>query len=186
LLWQSLKDYDLWPLYILGLTFQLPAVAPQQYLTLALRGLKFTTFQTNLLSIPYNVLHMFTMLLITYLAEIFGELTFMSMTGQVWLLPFLIYLNVFDYAHANKWIIWAVLTLLLSYPNAHPIQVCLFFCNMNLLITNISKGRLEFPQLQYSPLTHRLRRMLQHVRTNIWYHLVQHLSRRRCTTVQAW
>jgi hypothetical protein len=98
-------------------------VSPQQYLTLALRSLKFTTFQSNLLSIPYNVIHMITMLAITYLAEIFGELTFMSLTGQIWLLPFLIYLNVFKYSETNKWVIWAVLTLLLSYPNAHPIQV---------------------------------------------------------------
>jgi hypothetical protein len=65
LLWQSLKDYDLWPLYILGLTFQIPATPPTQYLTLALKGLGFDTFQTNLLSIPYNVLHMFTMLGLT-------------------------------------------------------------------------------------------------------------------------
>lgn len=24
MLWQSLKDFDIWPLYILGLTFQIP------------------------------------------------------------------------------------------------------------------------------------------------------------------
>ena len=57
------------------------------------------------------------MLFITYLAEIVGELTFVSWTGQIWLLPFLIYLNVVNFAKVNKWVIWTVTTLLLSYPN---------------------------------------------------------------------
>ncbi|OTB00801.1 hypothetical protein M426DRAFT_267186 [Hypoxylon sp. CI-4A] len=123
LLWKCLKDYDLWPLYIIGLTFQIPSVPPQQYLTLSLRGMNFDTFTSNLLSIPYTVIHIFTMLANTYAAEIFGNLTLISMVGQWWILPFLIYLNVADTASASRWVIWTVTTLLLAYPNAHPVQV---------------------------------------------------------------
>ncbi|KAF6826327.1 transporter YIL166C-like protein 3 [Colletotrichum musicola] len=123
LLWDSIRDYDLWPLYVLGLTFQIPMTPPSQYLTLTLRNLGFDTFQANLLSIPYTVGHMITMLGITYLGEIFQELTLVSMSGQVWALPFLIYLNVVDTSGVNRWVLYAVISLLLIYPNAHPIQV---------------------------------------------------------------
>ncbi|KAH7625359.1 major facilitator superfamily domain-containing protein [Sordaria sp. MPI-SDFR-AT-0083] len=123
LLWQSLKDFDLWPLYILGLVFQIPMTPIAQYLTLTLKGLHFDTFQANLLTIPYTVLHMITMLGITYLGEIFNELTLIAASGQIWALPFLIYLNTVDTTGVNRWVIYAVTTLLLGYPNAHPIQV---------------------------------------------------------------
>ncbi|KAF2096478.1 MFS general substrate transporter [Rhizodiscina lignyota] len=123
LLWKSLKDFDLWPVYIIGLLFQTPMTPPQQYLTLSLRGLGFDTFQSNLLAIPWNVLHIIFMLILSYSSEIFGELTIHAVTGQIWAIPFLVWLVVTDTAHTNKWLVWAMITLLLSYPNAHPIQV---------------------------------------------------------------
>ncbi|KAI5863727.1 MFS general substrate transporter [Durotheca rogersii] len=123
LLWKCLQDYDLWPLYILGLSFQIPMTPEGQYLTLSLRQMNFSTFTSNLLTIPYTVIHIITMLALSYAAEIFGELTLMSMVGQIWALPFLIYLNVVDMTTTSRWVIWTVTTLLLGYPNPHPIQV---------------------------------------------------------------
>ncbi|KZL74027.1 phthalate transporter [Colletotrichum tofieldiae] len=132
LLWDSLKDYDLWPLYILGLTFQIPMTPPSQYLTLTLRNLGFDTFQANLLAIPYTVGHMITMLAITYLGEIIGELTFVSMSGQVWALPFLIYLNVVNTSEVNRWVLYAVITLLLMYPNRKFSKTQMLRCEVNI------------------------------------------------------
>ncbi|KAI1495718.1 phthalate transporter [Biscogniauxia marginata] len=123
LLWKCLKDFDLWPLYILGLVFQIPAVPEQQYLTLLLKNMGFDTFTSNILSIPWTVIHIILMLVLTYSAEIVGELTLVAMIGQIWILPFLIYLCVADLATANRWVVWTIITLLLGYPSAHPIQV---------------------------------------------------------------
>jgi hypothetical protein len=119
LLWKSLCDYDLWPIYIIGLTFQTPMTTPQQYLTLTLRGMGFGTFTTNLLIIPKEILHITTMLFLAYTAETVNELTFVSMVGQIWALPFLVYLYVVDINTVNKWVVWVVMTLFLGYPNGN-------------------------------------------------------------------
>ncbi|XXG95815.1 hypothetical protein Hte_002086 [Hypoxylon texense] len=55
MLWKSLSDYHLWPIYTIGLTFGIPAGPPDKYLTLTLRALGFDTFNSNLLSIPAQV-----------------------------------------------------------------------------------------------------------------------------------
>ncbi|RDW68164.1 MFS general substrate transporter-67 [Coleophoma cylindrospora] len=123
LLWQSMKDYDLWPLYLIGLTFQTPMTTPSNYLTLSLQGLGFGTFQTNLLVIPSKVLRVITMLSLTYAGEVFSELTFTALVGQFWALPFLIFIYVVDMNKINKWLAWAIMTGLLSYPSAHALQV---------------------------------------------------------------
>lgn len=117
LLWKSLKDYDLWPIYIIGLTFQTPVIPPKQYLTLTLRGLGFGTFVTNLLVIPSEVLSIIFILLLTYVSEITSQLTLISVIGQIWMIPFLVYLYVAEISTANKWTVWAVMTVLLAYPN---------------------------------------------------------------------
>jgi hypothetical protein len=56
MLWESICDFDVWPIYVIGLTFHMPANPISQYLTLILRQLGFDTFNSNLLTIPAHVI----------------------------------------------------------------------------------------------------------------------------------
>ncbi|OAL40654.1 hypothetical protein AYO20_00390 [Fonsecaea nubica] len=123
LLWHSLTDYDLWPLYLIGLTFQTPMTTPTQYLTLSLKQLGFGTIKTNLLVVPSVVGHILTMLLFTYLAEIVGQLWIFGLLAQVWALPFLSYIYAIDINSINRWTAFGIMTVLLAYPSTHAIQV---------------------------------------------------------------
>ncbi|KAH9996635.1 MFS general substrate transporter [Xylariaceae sp. FL0662B] len=123
LLWRSLTDVDLWPLYCIGLTFNIPTFSPQQYLSLSLRDLGFDTFETNLLSMPYLVLKIINMLALATLAEYTGQLAACASIFQFWCLPFLIYLRVVDTTKASKWLTWGMISLLLAAPLGHPVQV---------------------------------------------------------------
>jgi hypothetical protein len=117
LLWKSMRDYDLWPLYIIGLLFQIPETTPSQYLTLTLKGIGFDTLHTNLLVIPSTVFHIITMLSLTYIAEIWGELTLTALIGQIWALPFVVYIYLVDITKINKWKAFGIMSLLISYPS---------------------------------------------------------------------
>jgi len=54
--WQTLTDYDMWPLYFIGVTWIVPFAPPTAYLILILKFLGFNTFQINLLTIPSFVI----------------------------------------------------------------------------------------------------------------------------------
>ncbi|CAK7215104.1 hypothetical protein SCUCBS95973_002365 [Sporothrix curviconia] len=123
LLWKSLCDYDLWPLYIIGMLFEIPSGPPSSYLTLSLRGLGFTTFQVNLLAIPVSVLSIITMFVLSAVSEWSNQLTLAGIFAQVWCLPFLIWLETTYSATSSKWVVYIVMVFFLSQPYAHPIQV---------------------------------------------------------------
>lgn len=115
-LWESLKDYDLWPLYMIGAVSTIPYQPPQLYQTLTLRNIGFNTLQTNLLSIPPLVFHIITMMGLTYLSEVIQQIALVCIITQIWTLPFLIYLYLYDITAIDSWVAWGVLTLLLSVP----------------------------------------------------------------------
>jgi len=121
-LWTAVCDYDLWPVYILGLMFGIPNNPPATYLTLLLRNAGFNTFNTNLLTIPSQAMGIVTMFLITLVSELVNERTVVSMMEDLWVLPFLVALYALP-SNPNPWLFFALVTGLLSYPYTHPIQV---------------------------------------------------------------
>ncbi|EMT71043.1 hypothetical protein FOC4_g10009522 [Fusarium odoratissimum] len=121
-IWECTKDYDMWPLYALGLLFGLPKYPVNQYLTLSFRGLGFNVIETNLLSIPYIVGSCITMLAITAFSELVNNRSFVSMAEDAWLLPCFVALIALP-DPIGPWAYFAISTVLLSFPYTHPIQV---------------------------------------------------------------
>lgn len=122
MLWQSLKDYDLWPIYVIGILFEIPTAPPKSYLTLSLRNLKFTTFQTTLLSIPVTVFASINLLIVTWLTERYHQISIIGLLTQIWCLPLLIIL--FKLAgKLSNWGLYAVTFVLLGWPSPHAAQV---------------------------------------------------------------
>jgi hypothetical protein len=153
LLWASLKDYDLWPLYIIGMCFLIPAGPPDAYLTLTLRNLGFGTFDSNLLSIPTQVIGAITMLMLTYYSEIWNTRTYLAIFGQLWLLPNVIaLLSLPD--NIAAWAKFAVLTILLSYPSAHAMHVGWCSRNSNTVRTRTVSAALYNMFVQVGGIIH--------------------------------
>ncbi|KAH6720701.1 major facilitator superfamily transporter-like protein [Leptodontidium sp. MPI-SDFR-AT-0119] len=122
-LWNAARDYDLWPLYAIGLIAYIPQTPTNTYITLTLRSLGFSTFNTNLLTIPYAVFHIITLLLLTQLSERTNERTLVAMLQPIWTLPCIIALRFWPGALKEAWGTYALVTVLLSYPYCHAILV---------------------------------------------------------------
>ncbi|KAL7928228.1 major facilitator superfamily domain-containing protein [Trichoderma chlorosporum] len=122
-LWETLKDFDLWPLYILGVVVFIPASPPATYLTLTLRKIGFDPFTTNLLTIPSNIFHIINLILITRLSEWINERTLVAMLQAIWTLPCVIALRWWPGVMVNQWGTYALVTVLTSYPYCHAILV---------------------------------------------------------------
>ncbi|KAF8867334.1 allantoate permease [Acephala macrosclerotiorum] len=130
-LWNALKDYDMWPLYVIGLIAYIPQSPPNTYISLTLKSLGFSTFSTVLLQIPPNILHILTLILLTRLSDYLKERTLVSMIQNVWILPCVIALAVWPNVIKNAWGTYAVVCVLLSYPYCHAILVAWTSKNAN-------------------------------------------------------
>ena len=126
LFWDALTDYDMWPLYIIGLSWTIPNTPPQAYITLTCKALGFDTFQTNLLTIPAYVIFILQLLFWTWVSEKINQRILLGVIGQLWTLPLLVALVTLPPVfHNSNWAKWVISTLLVGYPYVHAILVAL-------------------------------------------------------------
>ena len=121
LLWEALKDYDMWPVYLLGITWSIPQTTAQSYITLILRSLNFSTFTTNLLTVPAYALFVLQLPLWTWVSEHWNNRFAIVMVCQIWMLPLVTSLAVLPGGDAYQWPRYVLLVLLVGYPYIHPI-----------------------------------------------------------------
>ncbi|KXX81241.1 hypothetical protein MMYC01_203193 [Madurella mycetomatis] len=136
-LWEVLKEYDLWPMYAIGLVAFMPQGPVNAYLTLTLRSLWFNPFTTNLLTIPATIFHIITLLLVTRLSERLNERSLVAILQPLWTLPCIIALRFWPGVIDDAWGTYALITVLLSYPYCHAINVAWVSKNANNVGTRI-------------------------------------------------
>lgn len=93
-----------------------------------LKALGFTTFHTNLLTIPAYVLFIINLLALTWLSEKFNERFLLGSISQLWALPLLIALECLP-ATRSHWVTYVLTILLFAQPYAHAILVAI--CSRN-------------------------------------------------------
>lgn len=123
MLWEAIKDWHLWPMYLIGLVAYIPQGTVAAYMTLLLRGMGFTTFETNLLCIPYNFLKILVLLSITYLSEKFKSIFAISLLQPVWVATCIGVLRFWKGSLVNQWGTFVLLTVTLGDPYIHAMMV---------------------------------------------------------------
>ncbi|ODV63520.1 putative allantoate permease [Ascoidea rubescens DSM 1968] len=129
MLLKSFFDYDLWPIYILGFIAYIPVNTLSSYLSLVCRSLGFSTFNTTLMTIPYNVLHIITLLIITKISEVLNERTYVCLVQPIYTVPLVAVLAFWGGAMIEKWPTWIIATVTLGNPYIHAILVS--WCSRN-------------------------------------------------------
>ncbi|KAF3346474.1 hypothetical protein VD0002_g606 [Verticillium dahliae] len=122
LLWASLTDVDLWPIYLMGFTVLMPLRPVMAYFTLTLRNLGFTTLQTNLLTVPAFAIFIFQLIFWSRVSERINNRFLIVSFCSVWLFPMFMAL-AFLPADVSAWSKYAVLALIIGYPYVHSILV---------------------------------------------------------------
>ncbi|CAM9019987.1 hypothetical protein WICANDRAFT_33270 [Wickerhamomyces anomalus NRRL Y-366-8] len=132
---KTLCDFDLLPIYFVRILADIGTSPVSTYMTLTLKKMGFSTFNTNLLTIPYNILSIITMLLLGYFSEIFKSRALMIATTPIWILTLLFPLRFWPGSQKQIWPTYAILTLLLGHSPVWPLTISWCSANSNSVRT---------------------------------------------------
>ncbi|KAK6465486.1 allantoate permease [Scheffersomyces coipomensis] len=115
-------DYDLWPIYLVGLIAYIPASSIGTYIPIIYRGAGLTTFQTNLLLIPHYILHITFLLQITKLSERFNQRALVAIILPIYSIP-LLFIFKYNRDRLTTTGLWLLSSLIAGAPYIHAICV---------------------------------------------------------------
>ncbi|KAK4184324.1 permease of the major facilitator superfamily [Podospora australis] len=121
MLLKVLKDWEMWPLYLIGLTTYIPPSPINTYISLILRELGFEVFEANLLAIPGQFLFAVNLLIITWVSTKYNERSIVASISNWWMFAF--FVGLVAIPKASPWVRYALLTGVVSYPYCHAILV---------------------------------------------------------------
>ncbi|KAL4810206.1 major facilitator superfamily domain-containing protein [Aspergillus unguis] len=124
MLWNALRDYDMWPIYLIGLTWMIPNTPATSYISIQLKSLGYETFQVNLMTIPAYALFIVNLLFWTWVSERWNIRFFLGIVTEVWCLVPLIALAVLP-DNTSPWALWILNVILIGAPYVHAIIVAM-------------------------------------------------------------
>ncbi|KAI5959777.1 uncharacterized protein KGF55_005009 [Candida pseudojiufengensis] len=134
-LWSCFSDYDLWPLYAIGLIAYIGQMTFGSYFALLTRELGFGTFDTNLLTIPSAVLHCLTLIGITWLSEKLNDRAYVALISPIYCSILLAAIRFWPGAGIEVWPSYILNTIYTGHPFLHAIVVSWVSRNSNSVRT---------------------------------------------------
>ncbi|KAL5001224.1 major facilitator superfamily domain-containing protein [Aspergillus recurvatus] len=151
MLWKALWDYDMWPIYLLGLTWMIPNTPATSYISLQLKSLGYNTFQTNLMTIPAYALFIVNLLFWTWISERFNIRFLLGIVAEVWCLVPLIALAILPDS-TSPWALWILNVILIGAPYVHAIIVAMTSRNAGSVSTRTVASAIYNMMVQVSSI----------------------------------
>ena len=125
LLWYALCDWEMWPVYLIGLSFLIPNIPVTQYLSLILKqSQSYGRFEISMLTIPAYVLFIINLLFWTWVSEKTNQRFLTGLVSQIWCMPLLI-ASEFIPGDASRWVKYTLARMLVGAPYVHAIHVAI-------------------------------------------------------------
>jgi hypothetical protein len=129
LLYKSVMDYDLWPIYIIRLLGDIGVAPVKTYLPILLQDMGFSSFNINLLMIPNNILYLVNMVALGYISEKWNQRALTVLIQPIWIIPFIITMRWWSGFMVQDWATYMVLTLALGSPAL--LVIAITWCSAN-------------------------------------------------------
>lgn len=130
-LWAALAEYDLWPIYAVGLVALVPQATLYGYMTLILRALRLSTINVQLLVIPFAVMHIVSLVGTTWVSEKLDQRALLGLCQAVWTLPCVLALYLWRDVVSDRWGTYALIFVLFASPHCSAINVAWVSKNSN-------------------------------------------------------